>query len=199
MPSAAYDLGYLEAGLEEFKNFLSSNSLFFPLYAPPPMGEKAYPRLTLGGVLFSIARLHARELTASQAAQFRKLCIVVEDWRISRRELWERKARRELASRIRQWRLHLIEFRKDPGRNLDYYLSEVTVRVLIELLAKEIKPHDDETMDDLNAMDRELRLFFQAGNFIWEAPLASIFPAEPFWYLWGKPVCDEDLLWKDQF
>jgi hypothetical protein len=39
----------------------------------------------------------------------------------------------------------------------------------------------------LDAIDIRLRDTFQPGNFVWEQVPESAFPAEPFWFLYGRP------------
>lgn len=187
MRSPAYELGYLSAGLEVFKIFLSSKQLYFPLNAPTPSGERAYPRLTLGGVLLAMQSLRCLDLTASQAAEMRALERTLEDWRTGRRVAWERKGQRELVSRMRQWQLYLGEIRQEPDRHVSFYASEVRLRVMIELLRRDVPTPVEEILDPLDAMDGMLRMFFKRGDFIWEAELSSGFPPDPFWFLWGSP------------
>lgn len=187
MRSPAYELGYLSAGLEVFKIFLSSKQLYFPLNTPPPVGERSFPRLTLGGVLLARQSLRGLDLEASQAAEMRAVEQTLDDWRTARRVAWERKAQRELFSRLRQWQLYLGEVRQEPDRHLSFYASEVRIRVMIELLRRDVPTQVEEMLDPLNAMDGMLRMFFKRGDFIWEAELSSGFPPDPYWFLWGSP------------
>ncbi|HEX7973485.1 MAG TPA: hypothetical protein VF498_03680, partial [Anaerolineales bacterium] len=69
MPSVEYDLRYLQAGVETLEDYLLSSSVFWNIGASPPHGEPAYPQLTLGGLMLSKLRIHARPLTPEQSAE----------------------------------------------------------------------------------------------------------------------------------
>jgi hypothetical protein len=88
---------------------------------------------------------------------------------------------------MRQWQLYLGELRQEPESHASFYASEVRIRVMVELLKKELPTQADEILDSLGAMDGILRMFFKRGDFIWETELSSGFPPDPFWFLWGSP------------
>ncbi len=187
MRSPTYELGYLKGGLEVFKTYLSSKQLFFPINTPSPYGEPAYPRLTLGGVLLAVRYLKALELSKNQATELSTQERLLDHWRTTRKVAWERKAQKELASRMRQWKLYLGELRQEPDRYMNFYTSEVRIRVMIELLKGEVTPMPNEIQGLLQDMDGMLRTFLKQGDFIWEAELAPEFPPETYWFLWGSP------------
>jgi hypothetical protein len=195
MGSPAYDLGYLKAGVEVCKTYIKSQHLFFPLNTPSPYGEPAYHRLTLGGLLLAVARLEAQELPDQQALEFRTLQRWLTDFRAARRVAWERKAQRELLSRLRQWQIYSSELLADPEQHLSFYTNEVKIRVMIELLIQEVGPLEKETLNMLETSDGLLRMIFHAGEFIWEDVLAPGFPPNPYWYLWGNPSIERENGW----
>jgi hypothetical protein len=108
MPSAAYDLEYLRAGLDVLEEYLLSKDIYWPLSASPPPGDPPYPRLTLGGLLLSRARARARELsgtlTPAQEADLTRMSEQLEATRSRWRVAWEGKASREFHARLNLWR-----------------------------------------------------------------------------------------------
>lgn len=187
MSSAVFDLGYLKAGIQEIEPYLLSKNLFWPLSSHPAPGSLSYPRLTLGGLLLSIARLKARILQPSQTVEFRSLEKNLDHWRTSWRTSWERKASLEIKSRLRQWELYLDEMILKPDVHIPFYDSEVRVRVVIDLLTPEISPQKDDFLQKIQQLDGFLNSIIVPGEFIWENELAMGFNQIDYWYLWGVP------------
>jgi len=188
MTSAVYELGYLRTGVGVLETYLRSDHLFFPLNTPSPAGEPAYRRLTIGGLLLAWARLQARELPPSQKQACVSIRREINRCRSSHQVNWVRKGRQEHPSRLRQWSHYLNELQNDPGKHLDFYVSEVSVRVMIDLLLLEIGIHDNHLQEQLKGLDQLLMAIFKKGDFIWDENLSNGFHSEHFWYLWGKPV-----------
>lgn len=187
MPTKIYDLKYVQAGIDEMETYLVSKNLFYPLHILSPPGEPANPRLTLGSLVLALARLHAREEDQRQDAHVRSLETALDRWRIGWMSSWKKKAKREIHSRLRQWRLYLQDVLQAPQAQIVFYPSEVRVRVIIDLLKAEIDPPDSSLVEELEALDQTLRSIHLSGEFIWDADLAPGFRPEPYWYLWGKP------------
>ena len=187
MPDFAYYQVYLQAGLTEVEAYILSNELFWPLNATPSYGEPSYPKFTLGGFLFYKACAQSMAKSDSQTAAMRKIESEMNIYRTRWQVAWVRKANWELKSRLRQWGNVLNEIRLDPEEHSDYYRYEVRSRVLISLLLPEIKEIEPAHQAQLDGLDILLQALFDPGDFIWEPVLASGFPADHFWYLWGLP------------
>lgn len=187
MPSVIYDLGYIQAGIDSLDDFLLSKNLFWPLTVAPPIGESPFPRLTLGGLLLSLTRLHARELIPSQRAKLNTLEFQYGHISYVRRGAWQRKGRREFLSRLRQWRIYLQELRQTPADHVPYYGNEVRTRVIMDLLIKRIDPLTNQYLDELSVLDTLLGTILDPKGFIWDPELIEGFPSKTFWYLWGQP------------
>ncbi len=172
MYTAKQDLRYLSLALPELKEYLLSGELFWPL-----TGD--VQRLTLGGLLFALARLGAVQL--EQAQMFRRqMEAVKEEWRVT----WEKKAAREVQNRLRLWSEFLRDYRNASEQNADWYASEVRWRVILNLLLKELpNPGGNPTLEGL---DELLKASFLPGDFAWDASLRSAFPADEFWFLYGE-------------
>jgi hypothetical protein len=185
MTSAEQDWGYLETSLPELENYLLSNELFWPLAGADPSG-RAWPRLTIGGLMLARRRLEAQ--AGDHSLQYK-----LSDWdqacdhlRAKWRVAWEDKAAREFSSRLRQWSHFLEEMRKDPENQRGYYPYEVRLRVIIHLLQQESSAISPEQERLLGELDNRLKARFSRGDFLWEMELAPVFPEPEFWYLWGS-------------
>jgi hypothetical protein len=169
------DKAYLEAGIPELEAYLLSDELFWPITA------RGYnlPRLTVGGILLSIARLEARgESIESLTAQ---LDVVRSKWRVA----WETKAGRGVQARMRLWGNYLSDYRHNPEGHADEYPHEVRYRVMLHLLLADLPAFLPE-QKELTQLDSLLRVNLISGDFIWDSDLQAGFPREVYWYLFGK-------------
>ncbi len=181
----AYDLGYIAAGLEELEAYLLSKELFWPVNAPSPAGEGAYPQLTLGGLLLALRRARSRGKSPPGHSQVQRLETHLNAARAQWLSAWEEKAAWELRSRMRQWGSYLTELRREPADHRVYFRYEVRLRALIELLIAEVHQLESEDQALLTMLDQEVRGRLIAGDFVWGEDLAEGFPKDTFWYLWG--------------
>jgi hypothetical protein len=185
MSTAAYELGYLEAGIEILKDYLLSNDLYWAMGASPPPGEPAFRQLTLGGLLLNERRLLARPLSPARDVQRQQWATKLQDFIYRHRVAWERKASREFQARLRLWANFLNEYRDNPENHADRYGYEVERRVMLQLLspyARDVRPTEQ---DLLGSLDMLLQAVFITGSFVWEAEVAGGFDPSVFWYLYG--------------
>lgn len=193
--SPANDLAYVQACLGEMEPYLLSKELFWSLSGREP-GGSVFARLTIGGILISIHRLRvadeSRTLSASQTHQFNKLIegfgVVQSKWRVA----FEAKSKRELSSRINQWRNYLDELEDRFADHAGYYPAEVRVRVIAQLLLDSITDPDSQEVEHIACLDSRLRRVLKGCEFIWEPYLSSGFPDDVYWFLYGKPTRLED-------
>ncbi len=162
------DRHWLQAAVPQLKDYLLSNELFWNIGSDP--------QLTLGNLLLAEAQVKAsgssdRKLLAEIAAQ-------KKEWHIA----WQNKAKREFASRLRQWTQYLAELAEHPSRFAAQYKTEVRVRTLLELLAGEAP----DLSTQLTALDSQLRALTVSGDFVWGADDEGIFPNSKYWFLWVK-------------
>ncbi len=190
--STEYDLRYLESGLLDLEGYLLSRELYWPVGASAPPGEPPYPRLTIGNLLLSRARLDGRLLTPTQAAQRERLDHRLEETRTHWRTAWEQKAQHEFLVRLNLWRDFLEDYRQNPPANIDRYAYESHRRVLLELLEAESGSIPAAEVDMLSGLDGLLRGLFTRGPFIWDPDLQNVFPLEKYWYLYGRLRAGED-------
>jgi hypothetical protein len=186
MPSANYDLGYLKAAVDLLREYLLSDEIYWQLNASAPSGEPAYPSLTLGGLLIAQARIQARALTSRQQTQYTQLVQKIDLLRTKWRSAWERKSKKEFQARLNLWRDFLDEYRRDPDDNADRYAYEVSRRVMLQLLEKEIDQLPKPESVLLSGLDGILSGLLTTGEFIWDEKLASGFPRGEYPYLYGN-------------
>jgi hypothetical protein len=186
MPSVVYDLGYLRAGVAALESYLLSKELYWNLGAGSPPGEPAFPPLTLGYLLLSQARLHARQLDLPQRDELARLDEGLDDIRSRWRVAWERKAAQDFRARLNLWRDFLEEYREMPEANADRYAYEVRRRVMLHLLEPETLEINPAETGLLGGLDRVVESVLTPGDFVWERDLASGFPRDTYWYLFGR-------------
>lgn len=161
------DLRWLQAAVPQLKDYLLSNEIFWNIGSDP--------QLTLGNLLLAEAQVKAsggdKNLLVEIAAK-------KKEWHSA----WQKKAKREFASRLRQWTQHLAELSENPSRYASQYKTEVRVRTLLELLAGEAPGLSSQ----LTALDSKLKALTASGDFVWGADAEGAFPKSKYWFLWVK-------------
>jgi len=185
MPSADYDLRFLEAGLELLENYLLSKDIYRPIGIQAPPGKPPYPQLTLGWLLLSLQRAQATCQTASEKADLAHIQGQIEAISVKWQSAWNTKAKAEFRARLNLWRDFLSEYGEQPANNTDRYPYEVSRRVLLQILGENSGQLPAADQQALNGLDLILRSHFRAGEFIWDANLIPNFPAADYWYLYG--------------
>jgi len=185
MPSAEYDLGYIDAAVDFIEKYLLSEEVYWKMMASSPPGEPAYPSLTLGGLLLANARTLARHLTPMQDEHYLELEAKIDRVRTKWLSAWEKKAKKEFRSRLNLWRDFLEDFRQEPAENADRYAYEVSRRVMLDLLTGETRdiPYAEQQM--LAGMDAIISGLLVPGEFVWDEELKAGFPREKYPYLYG--------------
>lgn len=169
------DRAFLEAGIPELNDYLLSQELYWPLTAR----GYSLPRLTIGGLLLSLARL--------QAAGQRSVALEarLDGVRSRRRVAWETKAGREVRARCGLWQAYLADYRHSPEGHADAYPQEVRYRVMLDLLLAEL-PSQPAQAELISQLDGVLRANWIPGGFVWEDGLQAGFPRAAYWYLYGR-------------
>ncbi len=185
MPTLDDDLTYLQLASESLEDFLLSGDLYWPL-AGQYTGH--LPRLSLGGLLLASRRVRAHSAAQEAKARGEDAERVIGVLRTRWRVAWERKARREFEARLRQWAAYLDDYRDNPEAHASYYPYEVRLRVMLDLLAEEVGPDTlpQQERAMYEGLDVLLRAVLVPGAFIWDEALQGGFPAERFWYLYGR-------------
>lgn len=187
MPTFEYEVRFLEAAIPLLEHYIMSSEMYWAIGVHAPAGNPPYPQLTLGAVLLFHARAEARAQTADQQAVLARLSEQLDALRFHWRTAWSKKAAHEFEARLRLWRNFLEEYRENHRANFDRFKYEVRRRVQLHMLAEETTeiPQADHAL--LQGLDNVLKALFIPGPFIWDDELASSFPPDPYWYLYGKP------------
>jgi len=185
MPSADYDLRFLEAGLELLENYLLSKDIYRPIGVQAAPGEPPYPQLTLGWLLLAQRRAQATCQTISQKTALARIQGRIDTTSAKWRTAWNNKAQAEFRARLNLWRDFLVEYGQNPANNDDRYPYEVNRRVMLRLLSENAGQLPAADQQALNGLDLILRSHFKPGGFIWDTDLIPAFPESDYWYLYG--------------
>ena len=187
MATAAYDLLYLQASVDLLEDYLLSPEIYWSLRLKPPPGSPPFPMLTLGGLYLTRVKAACRTHDQSSIYQLGKLNDQIDGARLRWRVAWQGKATQEFRSRLNLWHEFLTELNLNPEHHLDRFGYEVSRRVMLQFLSQDAYGTPSNEIELLNSLDKNLKEKFIPGIFIWEAELENGFPADKFWYLWGKP------------
>jgi hypothetical protein len=184
------DLTALRTFLSEFDQFLKSDVIFWPLSGQSLVNQQL-PALTIGGLLLVRRTLEARRdgLAPAQVTEAERLESQAEAlfsrWPVN----IEKKALKEISSRLNVWAAALDECGEHPASCAENYPSAVNHRVYLALLFPLVAklPEADKGRSRLSTLDIRLRNLLVPGDFIWDAALAPAFPRENFWFLYGRP------------
>ena len=166
--NVATETRFLRAGLDQLKDYLLSNEIFWNLG-----GSR---QLTLGNLL--LAKVYLDGVGKLPAAEAKELAAFKREWRSA----WEKKAEKEFGARLRQWTQYLRELNEQPGQHAAYYATEVRVRALLEVLASEVPSLPGQ----LAVADSQLKALTASGDFVWGAESEPAFPKGRYWFLWVK-------------
>jgi len=180
------DLVTLGAFLADFDAYLKSDVVFWP------MGGKAHmPALTLGGLLFVRRRLSARQarLDPARLTEYTALDREADSsfarWPVN----IEKKAVKEISSRLNVWASALDECTDSPAACAENYSASVTNRVYLAMLLPMVEKvaAAEAHRSRLALLDQRLRNLIISGEFVWDAELVPAFPQQEFWFLYGRP------------
>ena len=169
----------LEDATEEIETYLLSKDVI--------RSQSGGPSLSVGLIVLNFRWL---EQTVEDQDQARlqsvesKLSTVRDKWRVA----WERKAAAELRSRLNLWRGYLADLEGRPGLGSSYPQEVRNRTIAVDLVDAAGNQNEIKTLvASLEAIDSRLRDRFQPGKFVWEQAPESAFPAETFWFLYGRP------------
>ena len=170
------NLTFLEHAVDEIKDYILSDQLFWP------MGSD---RLTIGVLLLALQRLKTTDQGSDQ--KLSEMETKIAAFRIQWRTNWSNKALLEFKSRLRQWELALSELLSKDQEPPVLYRHEVTLRVLLEILCGEMIQPDTQDIAHMNLLDQKLRSASTRHGFVWEPALEEGFPEQTYWYLYVLP------------
>ncbi len=171
-----------QAMLAELEVYLDANVIFWQA-APNALGVQM-PMLTIGGLLEALVRAEAAGVAAVQSMR-----ATLEAIRTPRRARYLERAERETHSRLYTWSRYLDDCLRRLEDVAGYYANEVRARLKAELLLSELEPEKRGHVERAraNVLDNRLRAIFQTSAFVWDERLKPFFPADRFWWLYGRP------------
>jgi hypothetical protein len=181
------DLKILAAMAAEMEEYLRSDVLFWQMM---PGGM---PKLTLGGYLMRQHRLLALRDLLDKAQRARLDAAVTQFNRalVEKVVRFEQRAHRELAARVRQWSEYLRDLEQDSGSSAANYNSAVETRAMMAALVDKLKtpPYQLEPRlrQQVELLDRNLRLRWKPGQFVWPELWQTAYPRTAYWWLYGQP------------
>lgn len=184
----SFDLKIMEAMAALMSAYIASDSLFWNV------GEAGMPTLTLGGYFMRQQRLLALAdlLDGDEQMRLQTAVSTVAEAIASQTVQFEKKANAEILARVRQFAEYLKDLGREHGDAVAGYKtaveSRVMVAVLMELLEKRPFQLDAEVIAPLNAVDSTLRQRWIVGDFVWAAEWMPAYPAETYWWLYGRPL-----------
>ncbi len=185
MTDPEFQLRVLESAVGELESYLLSSEVFWRV-----SGAADLPNLTLGGLELSRRGLAAASDKSDPDTRRRAHRVIeqIDEFRRQWRVAWERKAAAELKVRLNQWRAYLKDL-AELSVESERYPQEVRVRTMATYLLEEAahQPLAGEMRKTFEALDARLRASFEAGRFIWESSVQSAYPAEDYWFLYGRP------------
>ncbi len=184
------NLDLVQAMMGEAEDYLASPELFWPLAGSAPPGAAPYPRLTLGGLMLAMDEVRASEprMDTWQASAWGRL---TAQWDALRARLTAgvaRKAALELHNRLDLWGAYLGEL-DEAGGSPETYATQVAYRVMASRLAGLARGEASlaSLLTHLTSLDDRLRGQLEAGSFVWDLRLQSVYPPNEFWFLYGRP------------
>ncbi len=187
MSDATRDLGLLRSIAADLEAYLKSDVVYWSLTDSGSIRQH-YPQLTLGGLLFAQARLQAMagRLSPPQHTELAEVSQRIAGIRARWRANWLRKAEREAATRLNAWARAV----REPSQG-DYpaaVQSRLMLALLLDDAGDESAPGLAGARARLSTLDSLLRGRFEPGRFALDDDLQPAFPAEAFWYLYGRPM-----------
>jgi hypothetical protein len=188
MLSINYNLALLEEMMAEFEDYLLSQELFWPLqkrsYERTP-----FPRLSLGSLILTLDELSAQEssMDAKQGEHYRQLLEKFKNLSQSKQAAIEKKAAREVKTRITLWDAFLQDLEEDPESVVEYD-QQVRNRVLMtKLRALTGEDSSKAEADRIEEMDQQVAEMAESVDFLWDDRLMPIYPISTFPYLYIRP------------
>ena len=192
MPSTiyAYEQPYLEAALEQAKNFLLSNDLFWNAGLSAPTGHPPYPQLSLANILLSDRRVQAikesTQLIPNQLDQIKQLHATLQTLHSEWQTAWQKKAELEFGLRLREFSRFLDELTSSDLESETIFKNGLRIRALLQLLLPETADTAPFLKSELSLYDQRLKQATQAADFRWPQPLKQAFPIEDFGFLYTQ-------------
>jgi hypothetical protein len=182
------ELNYLYEAVPLLDKYLESKELFWQLPGIAREPGFAFGALTIGVVLLMLKRAKGRSLPEKLAAERGDYETRIFQSKIHNEKAWMKKVGQDFTNRARLWEKSLNEYRDDRIAAISSYPTQVSQRVIMQLLWEE---QDSSSLlltplqFMIQTMDAALKQIFIPGAFIWDPELQPSFPEGTYWYLYG--------------
>ena len=152
-------------------------------------GSGSMPRLTLGGLLLRLRRLHALEdqLTPEQRTQLAAVDAKTENVRQEWTVHYDDKLVQEAISRLKMIERFFDDCADDPRTCAANYPPEAMRRTIVQVIADALAEPNAEIDQKMRKVDTMLRRFTQPSDFIWASALQPAYPPDAYWWLYAMP------------
>ncbi len=192
-----HDLVILTAMADQITPYLVEGELFWPL---PGRLRGGMPHLTIGGFLLRRHRLTAMRARLDDRQQARlddalaAFDAARSEWRIH----YLNKINREWEMRANLLQQFLTDCETlDSANCFENWPTTARHRTILyhlqEALQEQGAGPTESQLAELTRLDGGLRRYLsqgEAGQFLWGADLAAIYPRDPYWWLWVVPPED---------
>ncbi len=181
------DLRALEAMAANLTPYLYESEIFGAL-------SNSLPKLTVGGILLRRYRLMqlSESLDHQQQQRLHDALLNFEQQRSEWMVHYEEKLQQEAQARLRNLQAFNQDYQRDWRQVRDNHLTVASNRTIVYHVHVEAETYnawEPSLHETLNRVDRGLgEMLEQGGEFVWDAALQPLYPAETFWWLYGKPA-----------
>jgi hypothetical protein len=181
------DLVVAAAMVDELEEYIIDDDLYRTVIVNTPQGQ-ARVQMTGGNLLTRLYRIDKQrdQLSAAEVARFALISSRAEEIIYSLKTRFNQRLEREMKARLDSLKWYLDEALVEPARGRANYPYEMRNRQHNEEIIKQLgdgMPSDLRAQQE--AVDRRLGALRMGSEFVWDASLRDVFPAQPYWYLWA--------------
>lgn len=157
------------------------------------MAEPDRPKLTIGGCLMRLERLHVLSHHFSPDDQQRLQQVTTQFDQLTQKSVvqFETKTHQELHARLHEWVAYLADLSQHMIADPDYFADKVDTRVVVTAMVKKMstRPYhlDSQINIELESLDGNLYRRWHPGAFVWDTIWQTAYPEATYWYLYGMP------------
>ncbi|MCB8965950.1 MAG: hypothetical protein H6660_03565 [Ardenticatenaceae bacterium] len=181
------DLNILERMVSYLGEYLLSEETHWE------MREPGMPKLTIGGCLMRLHRLHTLQdqLSPTCQEQLNKVTEQFETVLQGSIVRFEEKTHQELHARLHNWVSYFADLSRHMLVDQGYFADKVDTRVVITAMVDKMQtaPYNlqGQIKNEVISLDNNLRQRWQTGAFIWDATWQAAYPVTKYWFLYGMP------------
>jgi hypothetical protein len=183
------DLQIAEAMAAELEDYIIKDDLYRTVLVRTSAGDQNL-QMTGGDLLTRLHRLRSERDRLPPNLQTRIDAVdkAVRDTIYSLRTRFHARLQREMKARLDSLKWFLDDCGQDIQRCRTEFPFEMRNRQRIEEGLKELGGDLPEDLKKyLQSIDQRIRMFSHATDFIWDERVKTVFPRQPYWYLYGAP------------